>query len=291
MKNENISIKFFWNIENTMFKNYDFLEKKFYESIHRTKEEDLKNYFLDCWFEKIFKHLTDFKFQFKSFFENKTYVYDSYYDLFDQLLLERIKFQEYSSKIRNETFNDSLIEHIVLFWKLFFYSLKEWKINLSDEDVINFVIKIVFHDFWRVFSHEEYFHQDLEEYLWLYNSDSFWKKLEWTYDDILNEENFKKLSKYSFFYSLLDIVSKKDISNMYKYFNFWKEEKILDILNNNYFLSIILSNNIEDLRWFSKEEYLKWLYMKYILIELVNRWFNTLWEFEEFVKNWFHFNM
>lgn len=289
MNYQNIKIQLFWNIENTSFWNYDLLEKKFNEALRKSKPEQLKNYFLDWWFEKVFKYLIDFKRFFKDYFQEKNFQYNSYINLFNILYNERINFQEYSAEIRNEKFNEWLLEHIKLFWKLFFYLLNKNKITLSDEDVINFIIKIAFHDIWRIFSHEEYFHQDIEEYLWVYNSDSFWKKIECTYDDFLNNQSFQKLSKYSFFYTLLDICSKRDTSKIYSQFNLSKDEKILDKLNENYYLSLVVNDVIEDLRWISKDEYLKWLNNKYALIEMINKWFNTLWEFENYIKKWFEF--
>ena len=282
------SIVFFWNVKNTHFGQDDFLQEKYNEAIKRTKPEELKNYLLEKWQEWLFTKLAEFQKTFEEYFYPKVYTYESDLQLFEQLLEERIKFQNYSAQLRGEAHNHGLVEHLQLFGKAFFHSISEEVLQLSERDNLLFLFKIAFHDFWRVFSHEECFHQDLEAYLGLMNSDSEWKKIEGNYDDMESLEAFERLSKFSLFYTLLDICSKKRWGILAQHFWLANDQDILKVLKNPYYQQLdFLEERKKAELPLQKTQLLRARYDQQLLKALLKYWFPNLWAFETFVHRAF----
>lgn len=280
------SITFFWNSEHTHLGQDGFLEQKYHEASKRSKPEQLKNHLLEKGQERLFAKLSEFQKTFEEYFQSKTYTYESEHQLFELLLKERTKFQHYSAQLREEAYNYSLMEHLQLFGKAFFHSKSKGIVKISDEDTPLLLFKIAFHDFWRVFSHEEYFHQDLEEYLGLMNTDSEWKKIEGSYDDMLSLEAFEALSKYSLFYTLLDICSKKRWGTLAQHFWAANDQDIVELLQYSRYQQLDFSKEKADLLT-AKDQLLKDRYNEKLLKELLKSGFSSLGAFESFVHEAF----
>lgn len=280
------SITFFWNSEHTHFGQDGFLEQKYHEASKRSNPEQLKNHLLEKGQERLFAKLSEFQKTFEEYFQPKTYTYESEHQLFELLLKERTKFQHYSAQLREEAYNYSLMEHLQLFGKAFFHSKSKGIVKISDEDTPLLLFKIAFHDFWRVFSHEEYFHQDLEEYLGLMNTDSEWKKIEGSYDDMLSLEAFEALSKHSLFYTLLDICSKKRWGTLAQHFWEANDQDLATILEHPRYQQLDFSKEKADLLT-AKDQLLKARYNEKLLKELLKYGFSSLGAFESFVHEAF----
>lgn len=259
-------LQLLWN-SNPYYKDKNYLKERFEKSYIKYKDdkEKLVNFFLDWWIDKFTIWM--------ELLHKKVYIFYYPIDFKEENFIEewfsiRKELQEFSAEIRDEEFNYSLMEHIKIFFKLFsafeedFNILAWWKLSFEDKKTL--LAKIVFHDLWRIITHEENLHQELENYLWLINVDEKGKKIESEWEDYKSIEKFKNLSNFSILYSFLDTFAKKD-SNIFKYFFVSKEDKIETILKERY-------ANVWKV---GEEENLRLLLDKLFLEELVNLWYKT----------------